>query len=329
MVPIISVRYLKKSFRTHRRGQGLLEAIKSIFKRQYVTSHALKGINFSVDKGELVGFIGPNGAGKSTCIKALCGVLHPTEGEVKVMGYTPWTDRERYVKHIGVVFGQKSQLWWDLPAIDTFYLHKGIYEIPEKQFNQRLGHMMKLLEVEDVAHIPVRDMSLGERMKCEAIAALLHNPEVVFFDEPTIGMDVIAKDRLRKFVQDINKKYKTTFIFTTHNMDDIEKLCKRVMIINRGELVYDGLFEDIKRKYVHSKFLNIKFDERIGPLSLPAHSKSLKKTGFEATIEVDITKQRIDVVVEHLIKKFSVADITISDPPIDEIIAEIYASEGT
>ncbi len=325
---IISVRNLKKTFKTHKREGGFLAALKSLIKREFVKKVALNGISFTIKEGEIVGLIGPNGAGKSTCIKALCGIIYPDEGEVRVMNYAPWKDRIKYVQNIGVIFGQKTQLWWDLPAIDTFELHRSIYNIPKTPFERRMHYMSKLLEVEDVAKTPVRQMSLGERMKCEAIASLLHNPKVVFFDEPTIGMDVIAKDRLRKFVKEVNKEEGTTFIITTHNMDDIEELCERVIVINHGEIIYDGSFAEIKKRYVHSKVLDIKFDSKVGALELPPNCKVLKKSGLEVTIEVNTDKQKISEVVNHLLQKFSIADITISDPPIDEIIAAIYSEEG-
>jgi len=328
MTNIISVSNLRKTFKTHSRGGGLTEAFKSVFARKYVYKHALKGISFDIKPGEIVGFIGPNGAGKSTCIKALSGVLHPDSGEVRCLGFTPWKERTRYVKNIGVVFGQKTQLWWDLPAIDTFILNQAIYDIPEKQYNKRLNCMLELLQVEDVAKTPVRNMSLGERMKCEVIASLLHNPKVVFFDEPTIGMDAIAKQRLRNFVRKINKEHNTTFILTTHNIDEIEDLCKRVIIINHGAIVYDGSFKAIKQKYIRSKTLDIKFESPVAALKLPRHAKVLERTKVSVRIAVNTDKQSVKAIIDHLLKNFEVADITISDPPIDTIISEIYAKEG-
>ncbi|MBW3004058.1 ATP-binding cassette domain-containing protein, partial [Candidatus Woesearchaeota archaeon] len=226
MKPIIEVKNLKKVYKTHKREQGLANAIKSLIRRKYVVKEALSGVSFSINKAEIVGLIGPNGAGKSTTIKALSGVLYPTSGSVRVMNFTPWKDRETYVRHLGVVFGQKHQLYWDIPALDTFYLYKDLYSLDEKEFKQRLDYMIKYLDVEEVVKKPVRDLSLGERMKCKIIASLIHNPELVFLDEPSIGLDVIAKDKLRDFILGVNKRYGTTFIVTTHDMQDIEKLCK-------------------------------------------------------------------------------------------------------
>ena len=255
MQPIIIVNNLKKTYKTHEREPGLLNAVKSLFHRKYNYKQALKGISFEVEEGEILGFIGPNGAGKSTAIKALSGVLFPTSGEVKVMNYTPWKDRVKYVKNIGVVFGQKEQLWWDLPAVDTFYLHKDLYEIEEKEFNKRLKQMVEVLQIADIMKTPVRDLSLGERMKCKILAALIHNPKLVFLDEPSIGLDMIARERLVDFIKEINRKYKTTFLITTHDMQDIERLCKRIIIINHGEIIYDGYLEQIKDKYLKEKVI--------------------------------------------------------------------------
>jgi len=285
---------------------------------------ALSGVSFSINKAEIVGLIGPNGAGKSTTIKALSGVLYPTSGSVRVMNFTPWKDRETYVRHLGVVFGQKHQLYWDIPALDTFYLYKDLYSLDEKEFKQRLDYMIKYLDVEEVVKKPVRDLSLGERMKCKIIASLIHNPELVFLDEPSIGLDVIAKDKLRDFILGVNKRYGTTFIVTTHDMQDIEKLCKRIIIINHGEVVYDGLLENIKKRYFQNKVLDVKLEEPLkADFKMPG-CKVLKKTKYELVVEVDTTKQTIRKVIDYMIKNLDFADIVISDPPVEEIIQKIY-----
>lgn len=324
MKPVIHVKNLKKTFKTHRRGEGLLNAVKSLFKREFEIKKALKGVSFNIGKGEVVGFIGPNGAGKSTCIKALAGVLHPTSGVVNVLGYVPWKERVAYVKNIGVVFGQKSQLWWDLPAIDTFYLHKEIYEIPEKEFKEKLDYMIDLMKLKDIVKVPVRDLSLGERMKCQLVAALLHNPKIVFLDEPTIGLDVIAKNTLREFIKYTNEKYGTTFIVTTHDMSDIERLCKRVIIINYGKILYDGPLKKIKTKYLKKKDVYVKFEE---PFEEEIKMQGCKLVGRKRSsikLEVDTSKQPIKQLIQYLIKNFEIADIIVMEPAIEEIIQEIY-----
>ena len=323
MKPIIVVNDLKKIYKTHEREPGLVNAIKSLVNRKYNYKKALKGISFEVEEGEILGFIGPNGAGKSTAIKALSGVLFPSSGTVEVMGYIPWKDRVKYVKHIGVVFGQKEQLWWDLPAVDTFYLHKDLYEIEEKEFEKRLKQMVEVLQIEDIMKTPVRDLSLGERMKCKILAALIHNPRLVFLDEPSIGLDMIAKERLVDFIKEVNKKYNTTFLVTTHDMQDLEKLCKRVIIINHGEIIYDGYLEQIKDKYLKEKVIDIKFEEAKVDFKLKG-CKVLEKTKYELKIELDTTKNSIKNLVDYLLTNFEILDITVKDPDIEEIIKIIY-----
>ncbi len=323
--PIISVSNLKKTFRTHKRGAGIAEALKSLVKRKYVSFPALKGINLEVQKGEIVGFIGPNGAGKSTTIKILSGILFPDEGSVRVMGFEPWSQREQYVKNIGVVFGQKSQFGsWDLPAMDMFYFLRDIYEIPSEEFEQRSKHMIKMLGVEDVVKRQVRTLSLGERMRCELIAALLHNPKLVFLDEPTIGVDLIAKDVIHKFILEQNREFGTTFIITTHDMSDIEKLCKRVVVINHGEIVYDGLLASLKSRFAKARYLEIKLSEPQARLECRG-CKVTKNNDYEFVINVGSGNvHQTHKIISKLFDKYKIADIIISNPPIESVIRGIY-----
>ena len=323
MQPVIVVKNLKKTYKTHEREPGLINAVKSLFHRKYEYKEALKGISFEVEEGEILGLIGPNGAGKSTAIKALSGVLFPSSGEVKVLDFIPWKDRIKYVKHIGVVFGQKEQLWWDIPAIDTFYLHKDLYEIDDKEFEKRLKHMVKILQIEDIMKTPVRDLSLGERMKCKIVAALIHNPKLVFLDEPTIGLDIISKERFVDFVKDVNKKYNTTFIVTTHDMQDIERLCKRIIIINHGEIIYDGYLEHVRKKYLKKKVIDVKLEDDKIDFKMEG-CKILQKTKYEIRIELDLEKNSIKNLVNYLLSNFNIVDITVQDPSIEEIIKIIY-----
>src|SRR3989344_2251332 len=323
MQPVIVVKNLKKTYKTHEREPGLINAVKSLFHRKYEYKEALKVISFEVEEGEILGLIGPNGAGKSTAIKALSGVLFPSSGEVKVLDFIPWKDRIKYVKHIGVVFGQKEQLWWDIPAIDTFYLHKDLFEINDKEFEKRLNHMVKILQIEDIMKTPVRDLSLGERMKCKIVAALIHNPKLVFLDEPTIGLDIISKERFVDFVKDVNKKYNTTFIVTTHDMQDIERLCKRIIIINHGEIIYDGYLEHIKDKFIKKKVIDVKIEDKKADFKLEG-CKILQKTKYELKIELNLKKNTIENLVNYLLRRFMIADINIQDPSIEEIIKSIY-----
>ena len=321
---IITVKNLKKEFKTYEKGQGILESIKSLFKRKYKITKAVDGISFSIKKGEIVGFIGPNGAGKSTTIKALTGILTPTSGEAEVLGYIPWKHREKYVKHIEAIFGQKSQLWWDLPAIDTFYLLKEIYEIPKQDFEKRLNYFVKIFKIKDIYKRPVRNLSLGERMKCEFIASMLHNPKIVFLDEPTIGLDVIAKETIRRTIKRINRDYKTTFILTTHDMGDIEELCKRIIIIDHGKIIYDGPIRKIKQKFIKQKIVEIDFHEKFKDLTLPQGCTIKSKNNFKAVIEVDLEKSSVSELISYLLNNFNVKDLRIKEQKIEEIIKNIY-----
>jgi ABC-2 type transport system ATP-binding protein len=323
----ISVKDLRKDYKTFTREDGLIASIKSLFKRDFKIKQALKGISFEVKKGEILGFIGPNGAGKSTAIKVLCGILYPTAGKVDSFGFTPWEERITYANHFGVVFGQKSQLEWDLPPNDTYHLIKVLYNIPDNAFQRRLKNMTKLLNIEEIIKSPTRDLSLGERMKCEVIAALLHRPKLVLLDEPTIGMDVVAKKKLHGFIKKINQEYGTTFIITTHDMDDIEKLCKRVIIINNGDIVYNGLLDDLSKKYVTKKLIHVKFEEKVR-IRLPKRCELISRTPYSLKFEIPVKGKKLDAFILKLIQEYPVADIIISDPEIEEIIRNIYSSNG-
>ncbi|MBT3940451.1 ATP-binding cassette domain-containing protein [Candidatus Woesearchaeota archaeon] len=323
METAIKVSGLAKEYKTYSREESFRASIRSLFKRDFKIKHALKGIDFEIKTGEVIGLIGPNGAGKSTAIKVLCGVLYPTSGEVKSLGYVPWKQRQEYAYNFGVVFGQKSQLAWDIPPNDTYHLLKVLYDIPEETFKRRLAHMVKLLSLEDIYKRPTRGLSLGERMKCEVVAALLHKPKLVLLDEPTIGMDVVAKKQLHNFIKQINKDYNTTFIITTHDMQDIEKLCKRVIIINTGDIVYDGPLADLCKKYVTNKLIEVRFEEKTH-VSLPKRCTLIDKTPYTIKFEVPLKNNKLDPFVAKLVGEYPVADITISDPDIEEIIRDIY-----
>ncbi|MFC1685437.1 ATP-binding cassette domain-containing protein [Nanoarchaeota archaeon] len=322
---VISVKNIKKEFKEYKRDAGIIAAAKSLFSREYTTKHALKGVSMNVKKGEVIGFIGPNGAGKSTLIKILTGVLHPSSGEVQCVGYIPWEQRIKYVQHAGVIFGQKSQLWWDIPAIDTFELHKHLYGIPEREFKKRLENMIKKLDIGSFVGKQVRQLSLGERMRCELVLALLHKPKLVFLDEPTIGLDAIAKDKIRQFVKEFNRKYGTTFIVTTHDMSDIEHLCKRVVIINHGTIIYDGPLNDIKKKFANKKIIECTFSTPIIKTYKLKGMEIIKQKQYRMTAELDLSKCKVRKAVDHIIKRYGDwEDIDIRDPPIEEIIKLIY-----
>ena len=258
---IISVKNLCKSYKISKRNSGFKNALKSFFKREYKIIKAVDNISFTVEEGEIVGYIGPNGAGKSTTIKMLAGILKPDCGEVIINGMNPFDNRIKYVKEIGVVFGQKSQLWWDIPAIDSFDLLKEIYKIPEVEYIQTRDELIKVLNIEEIVKMPVRQLSLGQRMKCELVASLLHNPKILFLDEPTIGLDAVSKVGVRNFIKKINKEKKVTVILTTHDMADIETLADRVIVIGNGNKLYDGNINDIKKKYSDKKIVEIFYDK--------------------------------------------------------------------
>lgn len=254
---LIEARGLTKEFRIFRRREGVIGAFRDLFFRDYKTLKAVNGIDITVEKGEMVGYIGANGAGKSTTIKMLTGILVPTSGTVFVNGFVPYKEREAYTMGIGVVFGQRSQLWWDIAVIESFKLLRRIYNVSKEDFDLRLKKFDDLLDLNSFLHLPVRKLSLGQRMRCDLVAALLHNPQILFLDEPTIGLDVLAKARIRDFLKEINQEYNTTIILTTHDLGDIEALCSRVAIIDKGKMLYDGQVEELYRRWGHDKLEDI------------------------------------------------------------------------
>jgi ABC-2 type transport system ATP-binding protein len=331
--PLISVRDLCKHFRTFRRREGLWGGIQNLFVREYQTVRAVDKINFAIQPGEMVGYIGPNGAGKSTTIKMLTGILVPTSGDMLANGFVPWKQRTEYVKSIGVVFGQRTQLWWDIAVVESFKMLRRIYGVSQRDFDERMELFHKVLAIGDYLNTPVRKLSLGERMRCDLAAALLHNPPILFLDEPTIGLDVVAKDHIRQFLRAINKRYKTTVLLTTHDLDDIEELCRRIMIIDHGQLLYDGPLSLLKQKLLRTK--QIKFALR-GSEAAAEVSRALAGEGLEAEPVDELTYRvrfdRTRVSTSELIRKIlaagEVRDLLIEDEPIEEIIKRIYAGES-
>lgn len=249
VMPIIEVKNLHKSFKIYQKEPGLAGSFKSLFHRKYEKKEAVKDVSFTIEEGELIGFIGPNGAGKTTTLKMLSGLLYPSGGHVSVLGFTPFDRKHEFLKQISLVMGQKNQLWWDLPPMDTFLLNKEIYEILDTDFKKRVEELSELLDVKDILNVQVRKLSLGQRMKCELMAALLHHPKIFFLDEPTIGLDVVAQQKLRDFIKEYNEKYKATILLTSHYMRDVKQLCKRVVVINYGEIIYDGDLDQLMKEY--------------------------------------------------------------------------------
>ncbi len=326
----VEVRDLSKEFRTFKRREGVLGAIQNLFVRERVIVHAVDRVSFTIQPGEMVGYIGANGAGKSTTIKMLTGILVPTSGQVLANGFVPYRDRRRYTKHIGVVFGQRTQLWWDIAVVESFKLLKELYEIPGGDYRMRLGLFSEILNLKDYLHTPVRKLSLGERMRCDLAASLLHNPPLLFLDEPTIGLDVVAKDRIREFLKEVNRLERTTVLLTTHDLSDIEELSKRIMIIDRGKILFDGDLAEMKKRL--AKYNQVKFllKDRAHAASVAAISSD----GISCERVDDVTylmrfdreKHSSAEVIRDLVNRLEVRDIFIEEEPIEDIVKRIYLS---
>jgi len=327
----IEVTNLRKEFRVFQHREGVWGAFKDLFQREYKTLAAVDGISFSIEKGEFVGYIGPNGAGKSTTIKMMTGILVPASGEISANGFRPYEDRTRYTKTIGVVFGQRTQLWWDIAVVESFKLLRRIYDVPETAYRERLAFFCELLGLDEFLHSPVRKLSLGQRMRCEVAAALLHNPPIVFLDEPTIGLDLIAKDRIRQFLKNINRELSTTILLTTHDLSDIEELCRRVIIIDKGKLLYDGSLDALRHRLGRYNLINIHLDDR-------RHRSKLDQVlgggnGIhwehvdELTYRIRFDKEQVSTadIIRKIVNEVPIHDIFIEAEPIEDIIKNIYS----
>ncbi|MBM2817588.1 MAG: transporter-like protein, type transport system ATP-binding protein [Parcubacteria group bacterium] len=321
---IIEVKNISKKFEFYRKQQGLLESFKSFFFREKLYSDALKDINFKIEEGELVGFLGPNGAGKTTTLKILSGILHPTSGEAKVLGFTPSKREKEYQKQFALVMGQKNNLLKDLPAIESFVMYRDIYEVPEYDFNKNLEELAGLLDIKDFLDVPVRKLSLGQRMKCELIAALIHSPKVLFLDEPTIGLDVVAQKNIRNFIKKYNKESKTSIILTSHYMEDIKELCERVIIINFGKIIYDGKLDDLIKKYATYKLLKVTFNENgIEREDVEKYGKLDGFTPYGCVIKTKREEAK-NTAAAILSSNLPVDDILIDEIDVDDVIREIF-----
>lgn len=321
---IIQVKDLSKEYKIVRRDSGIKNAFKSFIKREYRIVRAVDKVSFSIKKGEIVGYIGPNGAGKSTTIKMLSGILKPDEGIINIMGMDPTVDRIKYVKEIGVVFGQKSQLWWDIPAEDSFDLLKDIYKIPDDEYEKNKQELVKILHLEEIIKSPVRQLSLGERMKCELVASLLHSPKILFLDEPTIGLDAISKVIVRDFIKKINKLRKITVILTTHDMADIESLTDRLIMIGHGKKLYDGSVKDIKKKYSNEKIVEVIYEGILKDKIVNDKIDILEESQGLIRMKIDTRK----IMVSDIVRKYSevceIKDINVIETGIDDIIYKLY-----
>ncbi len=320
---IIEVEHLNKEFKIAKRETGFVGVLKSVVNRQFVTKEAVKDISFSIEKGEMVGYIGPNGAGKSTTIKMLTGILVPSNGSIIVNGIVPYEKRKENAKNIGVVFGQRTQLWWDLPTIESFELLKEIYRVPDARYKENMNTFSDILGLGEFLNTPVRQLSLGQRMRADIAASLLHDPEILFLDEPTIGLDVVAKEKMREFIQEINKLRDVTVILTTHDMEDIEKLCKRMILIDHGQKVYDGDIAAVKSRFGKMRTLIVDVEENGVDLHV-SNGELMKEEGNRKWIRFNRDDFSASDVISQITQTHNITDLTVEEPEIESIISRIY-----
>lgn len=323
MTQIIQVQNLQKYFNVFKHHRGGLGAIRNLLSRDSTVVKAVDDISFSINSGELVGYIGPNGAGKSTTIKMLTGLLVPTGGELLCNGHVPWRDRQEYVSRIGAVFGQRTTLWWDLPVIESLHLLQYIYKIPTKIFHENLREFQELLNMDSFLDVPVRMLSLGQRMRADICAALLHNPEILFFDEPTIGLDVIAKEKIRKFILHINQERKTTILLTTHDLSDVEKLCDRIMIIDHGKLLYDGGLSTLRERFGGQRKLIVDFAESYASYIING-AVIISQEGNRVVYGFERDAISASELIQRISAKYRIHDLGVREPEIESTIRRIY-----
>jgi ABC-2 type transport system ATP-binding protein len=323
-MPAIQVTDLQKTFQSKRKTAGLSGSMRALVRPEYITVEAVRRLSFQMDAGELLGFIGPNGAGKSTTIKMLTGILLPSDGQAQVLGYTPWKQRRQLAYHIGTVFGQRPQLWYHLPAIDTFSLFGKIYELDDAQTRKRISQLSEAFEIGDLLETPVRKLSLGQRMRCEVAASLLHRPKLLLLDEPSIGLDVVAKQRIRDSIRSMAQDENVGVLLTSHDAGDLEALCKRVIIINHGQIVYEDRVSNLKRRFLTSKLVEVRYADEM-PKDFTLDGMDVLKVGrYGVKLRFDTNKTPADKVLAMLSAYGQVMDINISDPPLEEVIAKIY-----
>lgn len=328
--PLVLVRNLSKTYRVPERAEGLRAAINGVWRRSYRTITAVRDISFSIEAGEVVGFLGPNGAGKTTTLKILSGLLYPTAGEVSISGFIPWQRRPEYLRHISMMLGNKSQMLWDIPPLDSFRVLGEIYRVPPGEFRRTQDELFDLLDMRPLLAKPVRTLSLGERMKCELVAALLHRPTILFLDEPTLGLDISMQRRLRRFIVEYNRRSGATIILTSHYMADVEALCPRIIMIHHGQLLYDGTLESLANRLTPYKILRVTFDsEHIEPIdagTLPTGTELISKEAANWTLRVP--RGEATKLAAFILNTFAVTDVTIENPTIEEVIDQLY-QEGT
>jgi ABC-2 type transport system ATP-binding protein len=337
----IEVKGLTKSFRSFKKEAGIRGTLKSLISRQYTDIDAVTDISFNINRGDIIGYIGPNGAGKSTTIKMMTGILTPTKGYVKVDGRIPYEKRTENAKHIGVVFGQKTQLWWDLPLGETFAILKEIYQVPDELYKDQMTYFNEVFELSEFMDKTVRTLSLGQRMRADLAASMLHNPQVLFLDEPTIGLDVVVKERIRKAIKDMNQKYGTTILLTTHDMSDIEELCHRIIIIDKGEIIYEGGMDNIKRQYGFERKItfDLRYDDeddvvsRLGSIYDVIDGSDPKNLYFtvedyKATVTFNRNELNVSSIMNFILQNFNVLDFSVKDMDIEAIVKQIYRHDN-
>jgi ABC-2 type transport system ATP-binding protein len=323
---VIEIRGLKKSYRVYQKKEGLGAAMRGLFRREYREVEAVRGIDLNVEESEFVAFLGPNGAGKTTTLKLLSGVINPTGGTAHVLGFVPWERDNAYRRRFALVMGQKNQLWWDLPAAESFRLHQQIYRIGPDKFKHTLDELVDLLDVRRLLNQPVRELSLGERMKMELIAALLHSPEVLFLDEPTIGLDVIAQHNIQKFLKHYQEVRRITILLTSHYMKDVAALCRRVVVINHGNIVYDGSLSGIIDKFSSHKVLTLLFNDGQLPNDLTRYGEVVEIA--EPRVKLRVDRQQISQVLSTVLANHTLEDVSVEDPPLEEVIAQVFAQSA-
>ena len=324
MAKIIKFNNINKEFKIFQKKKSTKFSFFNLFKREKKIVHALKDINFEIEEGDIVGYIGPNGAGKSTTIKIMSGILTPTSGNCEILGFVPWKDRKKYVKNIGVVFGQRSQLWWDVPVIDSFELLKDIYKIPEEEYKDTLNLLIKTLNLEEIINRPLRQLSLGQKMKCELAGSLLHKPKILFLDEPTIGLDAVTKLTVRDFIKYINKVWGTTVILTTHDMSDIDALTNKIILIGRGQILYNGSFSAIRHKYENMKSIEVEFKKEYKKINVEGYEVISHNKNLAILKNLPGTEFNAKDFITTLSKNYEVVDFSVSNLSVDEILAKLY-----
>lgn len=329
-MPAITVTHLTRRFTTHVKQPGLGGALRGLFRRQYITKTAVDDVSFSIEAGEFVGFLGPNGAGKTTTLKILSGVLHPTSGAARVLGHEPWKREAALQRRFSLVLGQKNQLWWDLPALDSFLLNRAIYEVPQADFDAKIEELSELLDLKKILHVPVRKLSLGERMKCEIAASLLHAPQVLFLDEPTIGLDVVSQVRIREFLRDYNARTGITVMLSSHYMADIEALCKRVIVIGEGRVVYDGGLRELSDRFANRRRIRLTLAQDLGAAELKQRLDGLHSSAETEgrNLIVTVPRDEVPARVAQLLQALPVDDLAVEDVELETVMRDLFTRQG-